>query len=538
MQKASIVMPLKNGQIAHEKAIKAVLSQTIDEIELIILDTRTEKEKKNEKEQALFKFNPRIYYFDKQFKNNSEMMNFGIEVSKSPYLIFNPFGVVLNGDAVAKFVDSLQQNPKAAMIYSNYKEVNEEGKERLVELYPDERELSENWEYGHAKAYRIEYLDKVGRFDESFFHVEEYELRLRLDDHYQISLLKEPLYTYYASPVNDDNKALMAKLHTKDSGKLGSFSYLFENKEKSLELERACKNTLRRRGAFLYRDNEVITYPKGKRWPVKVSVIIPCFNRGGYLGKAIDSILRQSYQDFEIVIVDNGSSDNSIQVAEEYCKKDKRIKLIKNKINIISVSLNKGLRAAKGKYYAQLDSDDEYAPDCLKNMVEFLESHPKCCVAVSYYQLMDVNSILIPELGTIDHLEYDRNNIMRVGGAGALRVYHREIILNEFGGFDEKDFGSFGEDYDLNLRISEKYDIGRVHAVCYYYRRHADNTDVIRDPYMKLHNKALARIRALNRRIKLNQKLEKERQAAIKKMDKVTVKAKKSVNTKKSTKKK
>lgn len=538
MQKASIVMPLKNGQIAHEKAIKAVLSQTIDEIELIILDTRTEKEKKNEKEQALFKSNPRIYYFDKQFKNNSEMMNFGIEVSKSPYLIFNPFGVVLNSDAVAKFVDSLQQNPKAAMIYGNYKEVNEEGKERLVELYPDERELSENWEYGYAKAYRIEYLDKAGRFDESFFHVEEYELRLRLDDHYQISLLKEPLYTYYAAPVNDDNKALMAKLHTKDSGKLGSFSYLFENKEKSLELERACKNTLRRRGAFLYRDNEVIAYPKGKRWPVKVSVIIPCFNRGGYLGKAIDSILRQSYQDFEIVIVDNGSSDNSIQVAEEYCKKDKRIKLIKNKINIISVSLNKGLRAAKGKYYAQLDSDDEYAPDCLKNMVEFLESHPKCCVAVSYYQLMDVNSILIPELGTIDHLEYDRNNIMRVGGAGALRVYHREIILNEFGGFDEKDFGSFGEDYDLNLRISEKYDIGRVHAVCYYYRRHADNTDVIRDPYMKLHNKALARIRALNRRIKLNQKLEKERQAAIKKMDKVTVKAKKSVNTKKSTKKK
>jgi len=517
MQKATIVMPLKSGQLAHEKAILSILQQSIDEIELLILDTRPENERKNAKEAKLFKSNPRIYYFARQFKNNAEMMNFAIEVAKSAYLIVNPYGVVFNKDAAEIYQNTFIQNPKTAMIYSHYVDINNEGKETKVELYPDEHDTSENWEYGFAKAYRIEYLDYIGRFDESFNHVEDYDVRLCLDDYFDMTLVPEVMYQYNSKPVEGPNKALTAKLHTKEAGKLGAFTYLFEDKDKSLELERACKNMLRRRGAYLYRDNEEVTYPKGKKFPVMVSVIIPCFNRADYIGKALDSVLRQTYQNFEIVVVDNGSTDSSIEVVEKYCKKYKQIHLIKNKINIISVSLNKGLKGAKGKYYAQLDSDDEYAPDCLENMVNFLESHPKCCVAVSYYQLIDENSKLIPELGTIEHLEYDRNNIMRVGGAGALRCYHREIILKEFGGFDEKDFGSFGEDYDLNLRISEKYDIGRVHAVCYYYRRHANNTDVIRDPYMKFHNKALTRARALVRRQKLNMELEKQRDEMINK---------------------
>lgn len=532
MQKASIVMPLAAGQAAHEKAIQHALAQSVDEIELIILDSRPEAEKEKEKKSGLFKSNPRIYYFEKEFPNQAALMNFAIEVAKSPYIIMNTYGVVLNVDAVEQYRQALKANPQAAMIYSHYMEINESGVESKKEMYPDEHEISENWEYGPARAYRNEYLDKVGRYDESFNHVEEYDLRLRLSDSYALVMVNELLYTNYTKPVVSKDKDLSAKLHSGDSGKLGSFTYLFEDKDKSLELERACKNMLRRRDAFLYRENETIKYPANKKWPVMASVIIPCYNRAKFVGKAIDSVLRQTFQNFEIVVVDNGSTDGSIEVVEKYCRKDNRIHLIKNTINIIALSLNKGLKAAKGKYYAQLDSDDEYAPDCLENMVGFLETHPKSCVAVSYYQLMDENSVLIPELGTIDHLEYDRNNIMRVGGAGALRVYHREIILKEFGGFDVKDFGQFGEDYDLNLRISEKYDIGRVHHVCYYYRRHPNNTDVIRDPYMKLHNKALARIRAIARRQKLNQQLNKEKALLIKKMvaqSSKPVKAKKAV---------
>jgi hypothetical protein len=74
----------------------------------------------------------------------------------------------------------------------------------------------------------------------------------------------------------------------------------------------------------------------------------------------------------------------------------------------------------------------------------------------------------------------------------------------EFGGFDEKDLGGYGEDYDLVLKCGEKYEVGRVHEVCYRYRRHADNTDVTRDPEMKICNKTLARLNALKRRKRMN----------------------------------
>lgn len=517
MQKASIVMPIYPGQKLDEKVIKNALKQTIDEIELIVLDTRSEEERKAVQDVHLAKSDPRIYYWAKEFKNTSSLMNFAIEVAKSPYLVNHPYGVNYHSDTVSEFLEVMYQNPQCAMVFSDYTENDAKGTKIKKELYAHEGDTSENWDYGHVRMYRIEYLDKVGRYDESFSHVEEYDLRLKLDDHYSIEHIKKSLYDYSAVPVETTSSALTAKLHTKDAGKLGAFTYLFENKDKSFELERACKDMLRRRGAYLYRENEEVKYPKNKKWAITVSVIIPCYNRVKYVGKAIDSVLRQSYKDFEIVVVDNGSKDGSIEAVETYCKKDKRIRLIKNAINVIAVSLNKGLKGAKGKYYAQLDSDDEYAPDCLKNMVNFLETHPKSALAISYYQLIDEQSNIIPDLGTIDHLEYDRNNIMRVGGAGALRVYHREVILKEFGGFDEKEFGNFGEDYDLNLKISEKYDIGKVHAVCYYYRRHADNTDVIRAPYLKLHNKALARVYGIRRRQKLNQQLEKQRELGIKK---------------------
>ena len=207
--------------------------------------------------------------------------------------------------------------------------------------------------------------------------------------------------------------------------------------------------------------------------------------------------------DWEYIIVDNGSTDNTRDVVRSYMAKDPRIKLIENDRNIISVSLNLGVRAAKGKYIAQLDSDDEHLPHTLRTMAEHLDNNPTWGLAISYYELMDEDGNVLPEFGVIKHEQYNRNNILRRDGAGALRCWHRSVIL-EFGGFDEEKLGHYGEDYDLVLKCGEKYEVGRVHQVCYRYRRHGDNTDVLRSSEMKIQNKTLARLNALERRKKLN----------------------------------
>ncbi|MCC6476379.1 glycosyltransferase, partial [bacterium] len=221
------------------------------------------------------------------------------------------------------------------------------------------------------------------------------------------------------------------------------------------------------------------------------------------IGKAIESVQRADISDWEYVIVDNGSTDNTRDVVREYMKSDPRIKLIENDRNIISVSLNLAVRAATGKYIAQLDSDDEHLPHTLRTMAEHLDNNPTWGLAISYYELMDVSGNVLPEFGIIKHEQYNRNNILRRDGAGALRCWHRSVIL-EFGGFDEKELGHYGEDYDLVLKCGEKYEVGRVHMVCYRYRRHDDNTDILRSPEMKIQNKTLARLNAIERRQRLN----------------------------------
>jgi GT2 family glycosyltransferase len=124
-------------------------------------------------------------------------------------------------------------------------------------------------------------------------------------------------------------------------------------------------------------------------------------------------------------------------------------------------------------------------------------------LGISYYSLIDAEGNDLPEFGVIKHLEYGRNNILRVDGAGAVRVWRKSAML-EFGGFDEKKLCDYGEDYDLVLKVGEKYRVDRVHEVLYKYRRHPDNSDAKRDPLFKLRNKNLARVRAICRRIKIN----------------------------------
>jgi GT2 family glycosyltransferase len=95
-----------------------------------------------------------------------------------------------------------------------------------------------------------------------------------------------------------------------------------------------------------------------------------------------------------------------------------------------------------------------------------------------------------------------------VDGAGAVRVW-RKSVLKEMGGFDEKELGGYGEDYDLVLKVSERYQVGRVHEVLYRYRRHGGNTDALIDNQRKIRAKSLARQNALRRRRELNLRLQK-----------------------------
>lgn len=110
---------------------------------------------------------------------------------------------------------------------------------------------------------------------------------------------------------------------------------------------------------------------------MKISVVMAAYNAEKYLKEAMDSILGQTYDDFELIVIDDKSSDASGQILKDYAARDSRVVVLENQENMgLTKSLNKGLKVAKGEYIARMDADDISVPDRFEKQVVFLDSHP------------------------------------------------------------------------------------------------------------------------------------------------------------------
>jgi len=109
----------------------------------------------------------------------------------------------------------------------------------------------------------------------------------------------------------------------------------------------------------------------------EVSVILPFYNRAKYLERCVNSLLEQSYGNWELIAIDDGSTDNSFDIVENYWKPGSNIKIFRQENMKLPLSRNKGIKESSGKYITFLDSDDEYKKDHLLKRVEFMNKHPE-----------------------------------------------------------------------------------------------------------------------------------------------------------------
>lgn len=409
---------------------------------------------------------------------------------------------LITADTLSAFRKALTP-ADAVLAYSDFKE-DRDGEVEEVKLHDHNGCPHERFEFGPVIAYRIDKIKQVGGIRGDLNLAWEYDIHLKLMELSPFTHITDFTYTRFV-PVTVDSTG--KKVFSPGMGPLGGFSYVFYPDDVEREVTSVFEDALKRRGCWIDHPTAEVDH-SGREYEVLASVVIPILNRKRFIGNAIEKVLSGTFQDFEIVIVDNGSTDGTVEEVEKYAEKDSRVRLIHGTGGSIASALNEGIKAARGKYICQLDSDDEYAPTTLEEMVGHLESHPKCGLAISYYRLMDEDCNIIEEVAPITHGGYSRNQIIRRDGAGALRVFPK-VVLEEFGYYDEEHYGNFGEDYDMVVKTGEKYDVDRVHKVLYHYRRHADNTDVTRDPAMKYNNKNRARQEALRRRREINEKLGK-----------------------------
>lgn len=219
----------------------------------------------------------------------------------------------------------------------------------------------------------------------------------------------------------------------------------------------------------------------------KVSIILPTFNGERFLSNSIESIISQTYKDWELIIVNDCSTDNTANIINHFIQKDTRIKVITNKENKkLPASLNIGFEQASGEYYTWTSDDNEYYPQAIETMVEFLDNNKNYGMVYATCKTFDTNKQKYALWGD---LAITPNLLLETNVIGACFMY-KKAIADIVGKYDEKSF--LAEDHDYWLRIYKTTDIAHLTEELYLYRYHEKSLTTCRHKEAHFLSKKLA----------------------------------------------
>lgn len=210
-----------------------------------------------------------------------------------------------------------------------------------------------------------------------------------------------------------------------------------------------------------------------------ISVIMPTYNRADYLKGSVQSVLDQTFNNFEIIIINNYSTDDTLEVINAF--NDDRIKVINFKNDgIIAKSRNQGIMQSIGKYIAFLDDDDLWCSDKLELQIKYLESHPE-------FDLVYSNALIIDEHGTRKGLLKNSNggktgqvflDLLYNNFVPILTVLMKKEIFETNGLLNEDPLMRAAEDYEYWLRASLKFNFGYIDKPLALYRIHSEGVSM------------------------------------------------------------
>jgi glycosyltransferase involved in cell wall biosynthesis len=189
--------------------------------------------------------------------------------------------------------------------------------------------------------------------------------------------------------------------------------------------------------------------------PPAVSVLMPVYNAEQYLEAAVRSILDQTYRDFELIIIDDGSTDGSLAILQRLAAEDTRIRLVSRPNTGYTIALNQAIALARGQLLARMDADDISMPNRFHLQVDYLNAHPECVALGGRLIMIDPTGLKIMDFCKLtNHVQIDGAHIN--GGPSELghpSVMMRRDAVVAAGGYDP----AFepAEDFDLWLRLAE-----------------------------------------------------------------------------------
>lgn len=214
-----------------------------------------------------------------------------------------------------------------------------------------------------------------------------------------------------------------------------------------------------------------------------ITVYITNFNYGKYLEIAVNSVLEQTLQDFELIIIDDGSTDNSKEVLHNFSRND-RIKIIYQQNKGLTISNNIALRLARGKYIIRLDADDYFDKNALSILSSVMETNENIGMVFADWYLMD-------EQGNVTGIErrHDFSRDVRLfdqPAHGACTMF-RTQALREIGGYDET--LSRQDGYELWFRYINQYEVQNLNVPLFYYRQHGSSLTKDQEKLLEVRSK-------------------------------------------------
>ncbi|MEN9389389.1 MAG: hypothetical protein RLY61_473 [Candidatus Parcubacteria bacterium] len=200
-----------------------------------------------------------------------------------------------------------------------------------------------------------------------------------------------------------------------------------------------------------------------------VSVLIPAYNAQKYIEESIRSTLTQTYKNLQVIIVNDASTDRTGAIIEQFRLQDSRIELITNTSNLkMSLSLNKGLAQARGKYIARMDADDISLPERISRQVAYMESHPEVGISGTSMKIVDED---LQQIGIRSYYLTDaeiRKHIFKFSPFCHPSIIMRKDVLDKAGGYEHE--YNPAEDYELYFRLGMHSKFGNIPDFLLMYR--------------------------------------------------------------------
>ena len=466
------MIPVYNGSDHLSRAIESALSQTYGNREVIVVNDGSED--KGKTRRIALSYSDRILYFEKENGGVASALNFGIDRMTGTYFSWLSHDDEYYPHKIETQISNLRRLGRGdVVLFADFEEIDEKSR-HLRDVRSDHEMLEEKPLYallrgcinGCSLLIPKSCFEIAGRFDHSLKTTQDYALWLKMIRHFEFVHMPEILVKYrihrqqstslVPDTVKKEGNVLWIDMmeSLSDGEKSACEVTPFQFYQKMAEhLSRSCY-TEACRFALDRAEKNLRTSPANK----KVTVVIPFFNRIPWTLEALQSVLDQTYLNFEVILVDDGSTED-ISPLIRVCSRDRRIAYVRQDHRGAAAARNRGIAEAQGEYIAFLDSDDLYLPEKLEVQVSALELGTSYAMAYSHTLGFDSNSGEVVESpkgffsGSIyPDLLFIRNNQITTP-----TVMVRADVLKETGLFDES--MTICEDLDLWRRIARRHQI-------------------------------------------------------------------------------